>query len=59
LVVEEILDFEARYGRRYHLPSEVVEEMRPVNAYWFENYYRTNLTCVRSLGRRRTGNEFS
>jgi hypothetical protein len=58
LIVEEIPDFDARYGRRYQLPAAVVEESRPVNAYWFEAYYRTNLKSVRRLGYRRTGNTF-
>lgn len=58
LVVEEIPDFAARYGRRYHLPAAAVEEARPAYASWFEDYYRTNLKNVRSLGYRRTGNDF-
>lgn len=59
LVVEEIPDFAVRYGARYHLPAAAVEEARPVNAFWFEDYYRTNLKSVRTLGYRRTGNAFS
>ena len=59
LVAEEIPDFAARYGRRYHLPAAAVAEARPVEAYWFGPYYRTNLTDVRRLGYRRTGNDFS
>jgi hypothetical protein len=59
LVVEEIPDFAARYGRRYRLPAAAVEAARPADACWFEDYYRTNLRSVRRLGYQRTGNDFA
>lgn len=59
LVVEQIPDFAARYGRRYHLPDSAVAKARPLLVCRFEEYYRTNLKSVRPLGYQHTGNYFT
>jgi len=54
IVVEEIKDFELKYGSKYRIP----EPVRPIDEYSFTDYYKKNVINIKSVDFAVTKNEF-